>query len=82
MAPVVDTLRLTAEDAIGLVERGEISPTELHAAYLEAIDARDGELHTYLRTTEAATGTSIPIALKDVISTKGVETTAAPAPIA
>jgi aspartyl-tRNA(Asn)/glutamyl-tRNA(Gln) amidotransferase subunit A len=76
MAPVVDTLRLTAEDAMGLVERGEISPAELHAAYLEAIEARDGELHTFLRTTEPGDGASIPIALKDVISTKDVETTA------
>jgi aspartyl-tRNA(Asn)/glutamyl-tRNA(Gln) amidotransferase subunit A len=76
MAAVVDTLRLTAEDAIGLVERGEVSPAELHAAYLEAIGERDGELHAYLRTVEDVGGASIPIALKDVISTRGVETTA------
>jgi aspartyl-tRNA(Asn)/glutamyl-tRNA(Gln) amidotransferase subunit A len=76
MSAVVDTLRLTAEDAIGLVERGEVSPTELHAAYLEAIAERDGELHAFLRTVDEAEGTSIPIALKDVISTRGVETTA------
>ncbi|HET9242814.1 MAG TPA: amidase, partial [Gaiella sp.] len=76
MTAVVDTLRLTAEDAIGLVERGEVSTAELHAAYLEAIGERDGELHAYLRTVEEADGTSIPIALKDVISTRGVETTA------
>ncbi len=76
MPPVVDTLRLTAEDALGLVERKELTPAELHAAYLEAIGARNGELHAYLRTVDAAEGSSIPIALKDVISTKGVETTA------
>ena len=76
MSAIVDTLRLTAEEAIGLVERGDVSPAELHAAYLEAIGERDGELHAYLRTVEEAEGTSIPIALKDVISTKGVETTA------
>ena len=76
MSAVVDTLRLTAEDALGLVDRGEVSPDELHAAYLQAIDEHDGELHAYLRTVEEAEGTSIPIALKDVISTKGVETTA------
>ena len=76
MTAVVDTLRLTAEDALGLVERGEVSPAELHGAYLEAIGERDGELHAYLRTVERVDGTSIPIALKDVISTKGVETTA------
>ena len=76
MAPVVDTLRLTAEDAIALVERGELSAAELHTAYLQAIEARDGELHAYLRTVQAGDGSSIPIALKDVISTRGVETTA------
>jgi aspartyl-tRNA(Asn)/glutamyl-tRNA(Gln) amidotransferase subunit A len=76
MAPVVDTLRLTAEDALGLLERGEVSPAELHAAYLNAIRERDDELHCFLRTVEPGEGASIPIALKDVISTKGVETTA------
>jgi aspartyl-tRNA(Asn)/glutamyl-tRNA(Gln) amidotransferase subunit A len=73
---VIDTLRLTAEEAMGLLERRELSPAELHAAYLEAIAARDGELHCYLRTCEHLEGDGIPIALKDVISTKGVETTA------
>ena len=73
---VIDTLRLTAEDAIGLVERGEVSSTELHAAYLDAIGERDAELHAYLRTVEHEGGTSIPIALKDVISTRGIATTA------
>ena len=76
MSAIVDTLRLTAEEAIGLVERGDVSAPELHGAYLEAIADRDGELHAYLRTVEEADGSSIPIALKDVISTKGVETTA------
>ena len=76
MTAVVDTLRLTAEDALALVERGELSAGELHGAYLEAIGERDGELHAYLRTLDDAEGASIPIALKDVISTRGVETTA------
>ena len=76
MTAIVDTLRLSAEDAIGLVERKEVSPAELHGAYLDAIAERDGELHALLRTVDEADGTSIPIALKDVISTKGVETTA------
>jgi aspartyl-tRNA(Asn)/glutamyl-tRNA(Gln) amidotransferase subunit A len=72
----LDTFRLTAEDAIGLVERGEASAAELHGAYLEAIGERDDELHAYLRTVDEADGTSIPIAFKDLISTRGVETTA------
>jgi aspartyl-tRNA(Asn)/glutamyl-tRNA(Gln) amidotransferase subunit A len=73
---VVDTLRLTAEEASGLLERGEISAPELRDAYLEAIAERDGELHCFLRTVDGAEGDGVPIALKDVISTKGVETTA------
>jgi aspartyl-tRNA(Asn)/glutamyl-tRNA(Gln) amidotransferase subunit A len=74
--PVVDTLRLTAEEAAGLLERRELSAGELHAAYREAIGERDGELHCYLRTVAEPDGEGVPIALKDVISTRGVETTA------
>jgi aspartyl-tRNA(Asn)/glutamyl-tRNA(Gln) amidotransferase subunit A len=72
----IDTLRLTAEDALGLLERREASAAELHAAYLAAIGERDRELHCYLRTVETAEGDGVPIALKDVISTRGIETTA------
>ena len=73
---MIDTLRLTAEGARGLLERREVSAAELHGAYVEAIGERDGELHCYLRTCEEPSGEGIPIALKDVISTKGIETTA------
>ena len=38
---MIDTLRLTAEEASGLVERGEVSGAELHRAYLDAIAERD-----------------------------------------
>ncbi len=73
---VIDTLRLTAEEALGLLERKEVSAAELHRAYLDAVAERDPELHCYLRTVDDAVGESVPIALKDVISTEGVETTA------
>ena len=73
---MIDTLRLTAEEAVGLVERGEVSAAELHEAYVAAIAERDPELHCFLRVLEEPNGTSIPIALKDVIGTKGIETTA------
>ena len=76
MAPVIDTLRLSAEEAKGLLERGELSPDELRSAYFDAIAERDGELHCFLRSVDEAEGVGVPIALKDVISTKGVETTA------
>jgi aspartyl-tRNA(Asn)/glutamyl-tRNA(Gln) amidotransferase subunit A len=76
MTPIVDTLRLTAEEGLRLLERRELSAAELHGAYVDAIAARDPELHAYLRISEECNGGSIPIALKDVITTRGVETTA------
>jgi len=63
-------------EADGLVERGEVSGAELHRAYLDAIAERDPELHAYLCTVDEPDGEGVPIALKDVIGTKGVETTA------
>jgi len=73
---MIDTLRLTAEEATGLLERGDVSGAELLAAYRDAIAARDPELHAFLRTVDEPEGDGVPIALKDVIGTKGVETTA------
>jgi aspartyl-tRNA(Asn)/glutamyl-tRNA(Gln) amidotransferase subunit A len=74
---MIDTLRLTAEEAASLLERGEVSTAELHGAYLEAAAERDGELHAYLRTIPEPNGAAgVPIAFKDVISTRGIETTA------
>jgi len=73
---VIDTLRLTAERALALIESREVSSAELHAAYVAAAGERDNELHAYLRLVDAEEGTGVPIALKDVISTKGIETTA------
>ena len=74
--PVIDTLRLSAEDAKGLLERGEVSGAELRAAYREAIDARNEELNCFLTLVEGDDNDGVPIALKDVISTRGVRTTA------
>src|SRR5436190_2432426 len=73
---MIDTLRLTAEAAGAMLERGEVSADELHAAYRAAIDERDPGLHAYLRTVDEVEGDGVPIAFKDLISTKGVETTA------
>ena len=73
---MIDTLRLTAEEARALLERGEASGAELRAAYREAIDARNEELNCFLTLVEGDGNDGVPIALKDVISTKGVRTTA------
>jgi aspartyl-tRNA(Asn)/glutamyl-tRNA(Gln) amidotransferase subunit A len=69
---MIDTLRLTAEDAKRLLEAREISGAELFAAYAE----RDDDLHAYLCRCDDPGGEGIPIAIKDVIGTKGVPTTA------
>jgi aspartyl-tRNA(Asn)/glutamyl-tRNA(Gln) amidotransferase subunit A len=72
----MDTRRLTAEDALGLLERREVSGAELFAAYRAAIDAHDDELHCFLTLVDEPNGGGLPIALKDVIGTRGVRTTA------
>ena len=59
---MIDTLRLTAEEATGLLARGEVSAAELHSAYREAIAERDPELHAYL----CAIGTPSPSASSTV----------------
>ena len=74
---MIDTLRLSAEDAAGMVERGDVSATELHRAYRAAIDERDPELHAFLTTVDDVEGEGVPIAFKDLISTRGIQTTAA-----
>jgi aspartyl-tRNA(Asn)/glutamyl-tRNA(Gln) amidotransferase subunit A len=73
---VIDTLRLTAEEAKRLVNAGEISGAELFAAYRAAIGERDEELHCYLHVCDDPSGDGLPIAVKDVIGTKGIPTTA------
>jgi aspartyl-tRNA(Asn)/glutamyl-tRNA(Gln) amidotransferase subunit A len=73
---MLDTLRLSAEEAARLVREKEVSGAELFAAYRAAIDERDPELHCYLHVCEDEGGEGIPIAVKDVIGTKGIPTTA------
>ena len=73
---MIDTLRLTAEGAKDLLDRKEVSGDELFAAYLAAIGERDPELHCYLHVCEDPGGAGIPIAVKDVIGTRGIPTTA------
>jgi aspartyl-tRNA(Asn)/glutamyl-tRNA(Gln) amidotransferase subunit A len=74
--PVVDTLRLSAEEAGQLLERKEVSPGELFDAYQSAIGVRDPELNAFLTRVEERGGDGVPIALKDIITTRGVRTTA------
>jgi aspartyl-tRNA(Asn)/glutamyl-tRNA(Gln) amidotransferase subunit A len=71
---VIDTLRLTAEEALRLIHDKEVSDAELWSAYRAAIDARDGELHCFLHVCDDGEG--VPLAVKDIIGTKGIPTTA------
>src|SRR5579871_492669 len=73
---MIDTLRLTAEEAARLVAAKEISGAELFAAYRGAIDERDEELHAFLHVCDDPGGEGLPLAVKDVIGTKGIPTTA------
>ena len=75
MRAVIDTLRLTAEEAAGLLERKEVSGAELADAYRAAIAERDDELNAYLHVTDES-GDGVPVALKDIITTDGIPTTA------
>jgi aspartyl-tRNA(Asn)/glutamyl-tRNA(Gln) amidotransferase subunit A len=72
---LIDTLRLTAEEAACLLERKDFSGEELTQAYVDAIDERDGELHAYLHVV-GETGAGVPLAHKDLVTTKGIPTTA------
>jgi aspartyl-tRNA(Asn)/glutamyl-tRNA(Gln) amidotransferase subunit A len=68
----VDTLRLTAEEAKRLLDAKEISSAELFAAYAQ----RDDDLNAFLHRCDDPGGEGIPLAVKDVIGTKGIPTTA------
>ncbi|HYX84014.1 MAG TPA: Asp-tRNA(Asn)/Glu-tRNA(Gln) amidotransferase subunit GatA [Gaiellales bacterium] len=87
---MIDTAGLTAERCIDLLDAGDVSCRELVTAYLDRIEAADGGIHAFLRTRREAalaeadafdrdgrTGLQgVPIALKDILCTKGEETTA------
>ena len=76
MSAAIDTLRLTAEEAIG-PGRAEGGVGRRAAPRLPRRDRRARPRAALLPAhRRRADGDGIPIALKDVISTKGVETTA------
>ena len=56
MTPLIDTLRLTAEEAPGCSSAARSPAPSSHGAYLDAIDERDAELHAYLRTSPSPNG--------------------------
>ena len=86
----IDVIGLTAERAAALLRGRECTSEELAQAYLDRIADVDGEIHSYLhvdpertlaaaREQDASGGdglAGVPIAYKDLLSTRGVPTTA------
>jgi aspartyl-tRNA(Asn)/glutamyl-tRNA(Gln) amidotransferase subunit A len=87
----MDPTALTVAEAGRAIAEGRLSPIALTEAYLERIDALDGELHSYVTVLhdaaraaarEIAAGRSrgplhgIAIGLKDIYKTSGIRTTA------
>ena len=87
----MDPTLLTVAEASRAIADGRLSPAALTEAYLDRIDALDGELHSYVlvlsdsaraAARDLAAGRSrgalhgIPIGLKDIYKTRGIRTTA------
>jgi aspartyl-tRNA(Asn)/glutamyl-tRNA(Gln) amidotransferase subunit A len=87
----MDPTLLTVAEAGRAIAEGGLSPIAMTEAYLERIDALDGELHSYVTVLhEAARAAAreiaagrprgplhgIPIGLKDIYKTNGIRTTA------
>ena len=85
-----DLTRLTAVEIVAAIATGETCAVEVTRAHLDRIGAVDGELHAFLHVDEAGalaqaarvdagelTGplAGVPLALKDVICTRGIPTT-------
>ncbi len=89
----MNLLRLTATEALALMEKGELSSAELTGACLSQIERHDAEVSAFLKLTaaeahqqaaaaDAAAGerpplAGLPTAIKDVLCTRGVTTTCA-----
>jgi aspartyl-tRNA(Asn)/glutamyl-tRNA(Gln) amidotransferase subunit A len=87
----MDPAQLTIAEASRAIADGSLSPVALTEAYLDRIDALDGELHSYVlvlrdQALDAARALAaggargvlhgIPIGLKDIYKTRGIRTTA------
>jgi aspartyl-tRNA(Asn)/glutamyl-tRNA(Gln) amidotransferase subunit A len=88
---VSDVTRMTAAQVAGLIASGQVSAVEVATAHLDRIDAVDDRVHAFLhvdrdgalaaaRAVDEKTVTGplagVPVAVKDVVTTRGVPTTA------
>lgn len=69
-----DLTRLTLIETIKALENKEFALEELNKAYLDRIHSLNPKLNAYLMVNEKSNG--IPAAIKDIIVTKGIKTTA------
>ena len=87
-----DLTRMTAAQLAGLIKSGDVSAVEVATAHLDRIGAVDQRVHAFLHVDregalaaarqvdagdKAGPLAGVPIAVKDVITTKGIPTTAA-----
>ena len=67
-------INLTLKDTIKALREKKFSEEELNRAYLDRIENLNPKLNAYLEVVQNKSG--IPAAIKDIISTKGIKTTA------
>ncbi|TSC65444.1 MAG: gatA, partial [Microgenomates group bacterium Gr01-1014_80] len=70
----MDIVSLTLTQTVAALKEKKSSKVELNKAYLERIHSLNGKLNAYLLVNEKSDG--IPAAIKDIIMTKGITTTA------
>jgi len=88
---VSELTRMTAAQVAGVIASGEVSAVEVAAAHLDRIEAVDRRVHAFLHVDREGalraardvddrkvTGplAGVPVAVKDVVTTRGVPTTA------
>lgn len=71
----MDLTNLTLQETIDGLKKGKFSDQELNLAYLKRIKLLNPKLNAYLSILEPTSG--LPVAIKDIICTKGIKTTAA-----
>lgn len=72
---MIDLTSLTLTETLKILEDKEFSLEELNKTYLERIQKYNPDLNAYLFVNED--NSKLPVAIKDVISTRGIPTTAA-----
>jgi aspartyl-tRNA(Asn)/glutamyl-tRNA(Gln) amidotransferase subunit A len=73
---VSDLTLLTLTETLEGIKTKNFTPEEVYRAYLERIENLDSKLEAYLQITTNGTKLNLPYAVKDIISTRGIRTTA------